>query len=682
MIDPPTHSPRPTEPQLAWADAELGVIIHLDLQVFEPGYEFRQAWGYTPDPTVFNPTELDTDQWLEAAVAAGAKYAVLVAKHCSGFSLWPTQAHAYSVASSPWRNGRGDIVADFFRSCEKFGVKPGLYCSLSCNAYFNVDNPGLVRDRDPEKQARYNAMALQQLTELWTNYGPLFEIWFDGGVLPPEQGGPDVAGLMARLQPDAVVFQGPNTWAHPVRDSGNELATAVLPNWSTTDADSYQANNGHNHGGNPGGDLWAAAECDIPNRKAGQAFQGGWFWREGDDPFIYSGDELIEGYFRSVGQNSNLLIGMVINSRGRFPEPDARAFTDFGDKLRRIFSHQVATTSGTGRELRLTLPPGSRPTVLVLQEDLTGGERVRQFSVDALAGGEWRPIWNGTCIGHKRIERFEPLAASELRLKILESVGEPRIRAFSAYAVEPSLFMVPLNLAQRSKLYIGRNREGIVSITCSNPSLAIRYTTDGGEPTESSEIYSEPFRLTGSGTVKAFAYLPGGDCRSETTAAEFGVLRDAWRIVSASLDSPFANNGAAGILQLLDDDPRTYWHTYHADKLLSAPPHHVVVDMCEPIEIAAFTMMPRLFNLGGTPDRFYFELSQDGETWLPAAAGEFTDIKEHPVIRCIALNAPQTGRYLRFTAGHALDDADFIALAGIGVITTGVNDDPTHGSTD
>ncbi|HEY3333049.1 MAG TPA: alpha-L-fucosidase [Capsulimonadaceae bacterium] len=658
----------PTAQQLAFSDSELGVIIHLDLQVFEPGYEFRQQWGYTPDPAVFNPSNLDTDQWIEAAAAAGAKYAVFVAKHCSGFSLWPTKAHDYSVASSPWKGGKGDVVGDFFASCEKYGIKPGLYYSVSCNAHFNVDNPGLVRDRDTEKQRRYNEIVLQQMTELWSNYGELFYLWYDGGVLPPEEGGPDVATLMSRLQPNACAFQGPTTWTHPTRESGNELSTAVLPNWSTTTKKLYPGGTVEKHAGDPNGDLWAPTECDIPNRKAGQAFQGGWFWREGDEPFVYSADELIEGYFRSVAQNANLLIGMVIDLRGQFPEPDTAAFRDFGDKLRRIYGNKLATTSGAGSTFTLPVETGSKPTMIVLREDLAKGERVRKFSVEANVGGKWLLIWEGTCIGHKRIERFDELDASELRLNILESEGAAQIREFSAYNPPQSLFSEPLNLADRSKLFIGRSNDGNVSITCSNPNLAIRYTTDGTEPGDSSPRYTAPFPLAEGGVVKAFAFIHGGDCRSAVTTVTFGGSRAHWRIASISLDSPYANNGTAGVAKLLDDDPETYWHTYHVDKATSAPPHEVVLDMGEPTAIAAFTFMPRILSVDATPDKFEFYLSDDGHDWALAVAGEFDDLKSNPTMRLIPLPSPATARYIRFVALHAVDDADYIALAGIGII--------------
>ena len=177
----------PSKAQLKWADAEIGAMYHFDLQVFEPAYKWRENWNYHPDLSIFNPKELDTDQWLLAAKAAGATYAVLVAKHCSGFSLWPTNAHPYSVKNTPWRNGQGDIVKDFIASCKKYGIKPGIYASASANAYFKVENPGLVISGNAEEQEKYKEVVKTQLTELWSQYGKLFEVWFDGGVLPPRK---------------------------------------------------------------------------------------------------------------------------------------------------------------------------------------------------------------------------------------------------------------------------------------------------------------------------------------------------------------------------------------------------------------------------------------------------------------------------------------------------------------
>ena len=172
----------PSAEHLAWADAEIGVIIHQDLETYDPSYQVHK--GTLPQASVFNPTALDTDQWLATAKAAGARYAVLVAKHCSGFCLWPTAAIDFSVRQSPWKSGQGDVVADFIASCRKHDVQPGLYYSTSFNGYLQIGQGGRPLSGRPEDLRRYNDIVVQQLTELWTHYGPLFEIWFDGGCAP------------------------------------------------------------------------------------------------------------------------------------------------------------------------------------------------------------------------------------------------------------------------------------------------------------------------------------------------------------------------------------------------------------------------------------------------------------------------------------------------------------------
>jgi alpha-L-fucosidase len=435
----------PTEPQIKWMACGIGVIIHFDVQVFEPDYLFRKKWGYTPDPSVFNPTNLDTDQWIATAKAAGAKYAVLVAKHCSGFSLWPTEAHDYSVRSSPWREGKGDLVYDFIQSCKKFGLEPGLYCSTSVNAYLNVDNPGVPRSGDPKDQTRYNRIVEMQLTELWSNYGELSYIWFDGGVLAPEKGGPDITPILKRLQPNAVVFQGPPDFPSLSRWIGNERGEAPYPFWNTTneltaDDGTVEAENRH---GDPDGRRWVCGEADMPNRDQHKAFQGGWFWREGDDQFLYSIEHLVERYFASVGRNTNLLLGMVIDPRGLVPEADQAQFRGFGDQIRQILASKKASTSGTGNCLELPLPNGLTPTMLILGEDITQGERVRHFIVEAKVDGYWKPIMEGTSIGQHRIERIEPLRATALKLTILKNRATPQLTLFSALQVDEALLNTP-----------------------------------------------------------------------------------------------------------------------------------------------------------------------------------------------------------------------------------------------
>jgi alpha-L-fucosidase len=425
--------PLPTPAQQRWFDCEVGVLIHYDIPVFEPEYSFRDQWGYVPDAGKFQPSELDTDQWLEAAVAAGAKYAVLVAKHCSGFCLWPTQAHEYSVGHSPWRGGKGDIVGDFFASCRTYGLLPGLYYSSSCNAFCNVDNPGTVRDGDPDAQKRYNEIVMQQLTELWTDYGPVFEIWFDGGALPPEQGGPDVASLLQRLQPEAVVFQGPEKLSSLLRWVGNERGLAPYPCWGTTNTLTAEGGEKERRdlAGSPDGDRYAPAETDMPNRDQKKAYRGGWFWREGEDDTLYSLEHLQECYLTSVGRNSNLLFGMVIDDRGLVPDADRQRFAEFGQWVDEFNGRVLAETSGAGSEVVLELPQAATVDHLILAEDIAQGERVRKYRVEARTSDDWREIATGSCIGHKHIQPVEPVTCDALRCVCTESADVPQIRCFA-----------------------------------------------------------------------------------------------------------------------------------------------------------------------------------------------------------------------------------------------------------
>ncbi|MEI8374342.1 MAG: alpha-L-fucosidase [Planctomycetota bacterium] len=218
--------PRPTPEQAAWQDLELGLFYHFDIPVFTDGGEGDwQRQGHL-DPSVYNPPKLNTDQWLEAAKAMGAGYTVFVAKHCTGFISWQSDAYPYGVRQSKWRDGKGDVVGDYVASCRKYGIKPGLYCSMWYNAYCDVfDNctvKGVKEPNDP-KQVEYRRRAERMVTELWGNYGPLTYIWFDGGTFPTEKGGPDLVPILKRLQPHAVTFQGPpDNPAGNTRWPGNE----------------------------------------------------------------------------------------------------------------------------------------------------------------------------------------------------------------------------------------------------------------------------------------------------------------------------------------------------------------------------------------------------------------------------------------------------------------------------
>ena len=427
----------PNDRQKEWAECELGVMYHFDMQVFNPDYNWRD-WGTDPDVSTFNPTELDTDQWLEAASKIGARYAVLVAKHCCGFSLWPTEAHGYSVKNCPWKNGEGDIVRDFIESCKKYNIKPAIYASTTANGYYWVDNPGLVQPGSPYTQEEYNAVVEKQLTELWSNYGELFEIWFDGGVLTPDKGGAHVLDLVKELQPNAIAFQGP--YGHPnlIRWVGNESGLAPYPCWatadSTTNSDGMVAVEGMN--GRPDAPFWCPGESDCTLRH-NNTRQGGWEWAPGEDDEIFTVSELMQKYETSVGRNTNMLLGLVIDPRGLVPEGDVQRLEEFGKAIEEKYGTPIASISGEGRTQTITFEEPVMVDHAVIQEDISFGERVLEYTLKGRSiDGKWVNLAKGTNIGHKHIDLFNPVELTAVKLEVNSCKAKPVIRNFSVFGPE------------------------------------------------------------------------------------------------------------------------------------------------------------------------------------------------------------------------------------------------------
>lgn len=433
---------RPTPEHVKWAECEIGVIIHFDIQLFEPSYRFRKQWGYHPPASIFNPNQLDTDQWIETAKKAGAKYAVLVVKHCSGFCLWPSKAFDYTIKESPFREGEGDILRDFIKSCKKFGILPGIYYSTVCNAHELYDQPGnRALNLHSEAYKNYCALVETQLIELFTEYGELFEIWFDAGHLP---NGPNITELLIKCQSKAICFQGPSDWNKNIRWVGNEFGKAPDPCWSTID------DFGHYDGtkpikkineGLPDGMIWMPAETDTPNRFLQ------WFWYKNQDSLVKSVDELVRTYYTSVGRNTNLLLGMVIDDRGLVPDKDKQVFIEFGKEIEKRFSTPTAQTSGKTKELLLELEQPCIINQIVLMEEISSGHLVRDYKIEGFINRSWVTLCDGKCIGHKKIHLIKPIELLQVRFKCINSVDNPNIKTFAVYHV-PSL-PTKLNLFKR-----------------------------------------------------------------------------------------------------------------------------------------------------------------------------------------------------------------------------------------
>lgn len=425
----------PTRIHQEWADLEIGVIIHLDMFTFVPEFRWDHDWDHYPPAETFAPDALSTDQWLCAAASAGAKYAVMVAKHCSGFCLWPTKYHDYHIGNTPYKEGKGDIIREFIDSCKKYGIRPGLYYSANANTFLGM-NPKRLKAARPDKQKAYYDIVMGQLRELWTEYGSLFEIWFDGGVIPVSEGGPDIAALLHQLQPAAIVFQGPPGRNALIRWVGNERAAAA-ENCSAIvqyQQESFDGTEEHTYAGDINGNLWCPGESDTPNRDARRAFQGGWFWHEGEEDFIFSGEELFAKYLTSVGRNTNLLIGMGIDRHGLFPKTDAQAFRGFGSLVAGRFAKALHTETPIQGATRYTLPVPAKASYLVLMEDIAYGERVTGFTVTHERPSQAsQTLLTAQIIGHKRIIPLHNVEDGALTLTITSAKAAPQMRSILLY---------------------------------------------------------------------------------------------------------------------------------------------------------------------------------------------------------------------------------------------------------
>jgi hypothetical protein len=297
--------PKPNKRQLAWQEAELGVVYHYDLHVFD-GIKYGQG-GNRIDPIkdyqIFNPKNLDTDQWVKAAKDAGAKFAILTATHETGFALFQSEVNPYGVKSVKWKDGKGDVVADFVASCKKYGIKPGIYLGIRWNSFmgvhdFKINGEGAFKEN---RQKYYNQMVEGMVKEICTKYGELFEIWFDGGADHPDSGAPDVLPIVRKYQPNCLFYH--NGQLAEARWGGSESGTVSYPNWATfpynvTGAgESAKKNIAKDNfkllkEGDPNGAFWVPAMSDAPLR--GYNGRHEWFWEPGDEAHVFPLENLMD----------------------------------------------------------------------------------------------------------------------------------------------------------------------------------------------------------------------------------------------------------------------------------------------------------------------------------------------------------------------------------------------------
>ncbi|MFT7076154.1 MAG: alpha-L-fucosidase [Planctomycetota bacterium] len=429
--------PRPRPAQLEWQQAEFGALISYELHTCGEGRYVQSEARVQPvaDIQRFAPGQLDTDQWVRAAKAAGAQFAILTGSHETGFRLWQSDVNPYCLKALEWSDGERDIVGEFHASCLKYGVKPGIYLGTRWNAQLGVYD-FKVTERSTITQAEYNRLIEQEVEEICTRYGDWFEFWFDGGAHGPDQGGPDVLSIVEKYQPGAVFYH--NLQRADARWGGSESGTVAYPCWSTfpypatgagESARSEISANGFEllKSGDPNGAFWLPAMSDAPLRGNGGH---DWFWEPDQEHLIYPLERLVDMYCRSVGHNSTLILGLTPDDRGLLPDADVARLAELGQALDTMFGKPLAESAApvAGSRMELEFGESAAFDLVVIQEDVALGERVRSYRLEVRDQGAWREIAAGTCIGHKRIHRLEqPVQGDALRLVIDESIAVPRL---------------------------------------------------------------------------------------------------------------------------------------------------------------------------------------------------------------------------------------------------------------
>ena len=393
----------PTPAQSAFQDWEFGVFFHFGIRTF---YEGHEDWDGLPMPAqAFDPKELDCRQWLSAARRAGARYAILVCKHHDGFANWPTKYSDYSVASTPWRGGKGDVVGEFTAACRAEGLKTGLYYSPA-QAGFRDWTPG-----------EYDDYFVNQITELLSNYGTIDYLWFDAcGSGDHRYDTARIVSVIRSLQPDILLF---NMWDPDTRWCGNESGLAGVDNRSfvrTVDIAVDAAIPETVEGG-----CYLPVECDCCMR--GHT----WFYSGSNEHTLKTPEELFALYCASVGNSGNLLLNIGPDRRGLLPEADVSRLLALVELVRRRLEDAALPCAFAAEEngytARFARSEAEEQLVygVILEEDLTEGERIDAFHIELMPsryGARMIPVHIGRAVGHKRICLFPPIRTGTVRVAV------------------------------------------------------------------------------------------------------------------------------------------------------------------------------------------------------------------------------------------------------------------------
>jgi len=671
---PKPFGPVPTQKQIDWQEMEFYAFVHFSLNTFT-----NKEWGFGDEsPELFNPSQLDVRQWARVVKEAGMKGIILVAKHHDGFCLWPSAYTERSVKNSPWENGKGDLVKELAAACKEYDLKLGLYLSP-----WDRNHPQYGK---PE----YVTYFRNQLKELLTNYGDVFEMWFDGA-----NGGDGYYGganetrkinsltyynwdetykLIYSLAPKTLVWGvGPSE----ARWIGNEEGRAGKTNWSLLRQKDELAGKVHYSefmSGHEDGEKWVPGEADVSIRP-------GWFYHSVEDDKVRSLDEMVDIYYESIGRNATLLLNLPVDKRGLVHENDearlkelvATIKADFKKELLKETKVQASNIRGNDSNfgpqnvidgnknsywatddkvkqasIEFTFKKPTAVNRILLQEYIKLGQRVKSFSVEANVNGQWKTIANETTIGYKRILRLDRVIASAIRVNILDAKAGFVINTIEAFNA-PTFVKEPQIL---------RDKNGLITIK-SEDGNAVYYSLDGKKPSEKSILYKAPFTHNKALEIQAISRNTKEKINSAVKTAKYGVSKEKWSVISIS------SGDNKSVEKIIDGDANTAWGFGSNENKL---PQTIIIDMGELTTIKGFTYTPQQVGSNlSLISNYEFYTSEDNSTWTKQSEGEFSNIKHNPIEQIKSFIAVKA-RFLRFVATGAVGNSQTVSIAEIGVI--------------
>ncbi|EAR02045.1 hypothetical protein FB2170_02140 [Maribacter sp. HTCC2170] len=674
----------PTANQYNALKNEFIAFIH-----FGPNTFTRMEWGNgMEDPKIFNLEELDTDQWCKAMKAAQMKMVVITVKHHDGFVLWQSRYTKHGIMSTPFQDGKGDILKELSASCKKYGLKLGVY--LSPADLYQIENkeglygnlstysdrviPRPIEGRPFENKTKftfnvddYNEYFLNQLFELLTEYGPIHEVWFDGAH-PKRKGGQKYnyiawKELISTLAPEAVVFG-----KQDIRWCGNESGGTRNTEWNIVpyqenplEMNSFADITSKDIGSRE--KLYNAKYLHYQQAETNTSIREGWFYRDDTSQKTRSVDDIFDIYERSVGGNSTFLLNIPPNRVGRFSPEDVRVLQEVGERINETYTtdlfrgasgpkNVLDTNTDTfelldseQKEIEITLNEAITINRLVLQEAIfTHSERVEKHAIDAWLNNSWQEVATATNIGYKRILRFPEITSNKFRIRISESRLSPAISVVSAfyYNTRPPQLSITRTIEgevsiQPKKHVFGWKPHGQGNGGNLSYGLEIRYTTNGSEPSKESSSFESPFRLD-FGEVKARAFIK--NVSGSETSRRLGILKKDWKLIDT--DSNLKEHQGNHVF---DEDENTYWKSKSDSKK-----HYVSIDLGKKYTLNGFVYTPQKENGEGMIEQGELLVSDDGKSWKPFDVFEFGNLINDPVARTHQFNNTITTRYIKIAS--------------------------------